>query len=163
MSSPPVTFDYPTWIATFPEFSPLSSGQGQAYFNRATGSFAANACSNPAFGDGRLPYLLYLATSHVAWLSCPKDENGDPSATGEVSPLTGRINSATEGSVSVQTEFETGGDTNQLLAYLDQTKYGQEYAAAIANYRTARYLARPTIVVNGAFPGIFSPGLFRRF
>ena len=158
-TTPPVVFSFQTWVGLFPEFSALTPDQGAAYFMRATGSFAANSCSNPANADGRLSYLLYLATSHVAWLACPKDANGNPSATGTAaSPLVGRISQAAEGSVNLTLELEAGADTNQLLAYLSQTKYGQEYSAAIASYRTARYLARPTLVVNGIYPGTWLPG-----
>lgn len=158
-TAPPVVFDFNTWIGLFPEFGALTPGQGAAYFMRATGSFVGNQTSNPAFCDGRLPYLCYLGTSHVAWLSCPKDANGNPAATGTpASPLVGTINSAAEGSVNVGLEFNIGQDTGALQAYLSQTKYGVEYLAAIATYRTARYLARPTIVVpGGLFPGLPLP------
>jgi uncharacterized protein DUF4054 len=158
-TTPPVVFSFQTWVGLFPEFSALTPDQGAAYFMRATGSFAANSCSNPANADGRLSYLLYLATSHVAWLACPKDANGNPSATGTAaSPLVGRISSAAEGSVNVQTELEMGTDLGAFQAYLSQTKYGLEYWLSVQNYRTARYLARPTIVVNGIYPGLWSPG-----
>ena len=159
----PVIFNYQTWVSMFGEFSALTPAQGGAYFVRATGNFAANSCSNPAFRDGRLEYLLYLATSHIAWLSCPKDDNGNPAATGTIaSQLVGRISSAQEGSVNVQTEWDVTGDTSSLEAFLTQTKYGAEYWAAIQNYRTARYLPNPTRVVNGILPGIYSPGGFFR-
>ena len=162
-TSPPVTFSYATWVAMFPEFTPLTPIQGAAYFMRATGGFAANSCSNPANGDNRLEYLLYLATSHVAWLSCPKDANGNPAATGtNAAELVGRINSAREGSVDVQTELEFGTDLGALQGYLSQTRYGLEYWAAIQNYRTARYIANPTRVINGLFPGVYGPGGFFR-
>ena len=154
-TTPPVVFSYATWVAMFSEFSPLTPDQGAAYFMRATNSFAANSCSNPAFCDGRLPYLLYLATSHVAWLNCPRDANGNPAATGQAaSPLVGRISQAAEGSVNLTLELEAGSDTNQFLAYLSQTKYGQEYSASIANYRTAQYIARPMrLPLAGGYPG----------
>ena len=149
VSNPPIIFNYETWVALFPEFAPVSPTQGAAYFMRATNTFAANSCSNPAFGDNRLEYLIYLATSHVAYLSCPKDANGNPAATGtQASQLVGRISSASEGSVSVSVEYQVGSDMDQLSAYLDSTKYGAEYYAAISDYRTAVYLANPTRVVN---------------
>jgi len=157
-SSPPITFSYQTWVAMFPIFSALTPEQGQAYFSRATGAIVANSCSNPAFADGNLSYLVYLATSHVAWLNCPKDANGNPAATGTApSPLVGRISSAQEGSVNVQTEWNAG-DQTQFDAYMQQSPYGVEYLSAIAPYRTGRYLARPTIVINGIFPGIWNRG-----
>ena len=144
--TPPVVFDYPTWVGMFPEFAPLSAPQGQGYFNRAC-LICGNQCSNPIFATGNLPTLLYLLTSHIAWLSCPKDANGNPAATGTVaSPLVGRIASAQQGSVNVQVEWAGGTDMSALEAYLTQTRYGTEYWAAIQQFRTARYIALPTIV-----------------
>lgn len=161
-TTPPVTFNYETWIALFPEFSPLSEAQGNAYFMRAT-DVCANSCSNPINATGNLASLLYLLTSHVAWLSCPKDANGNPAATGQAaSQLVGRISSANEGTVSVQTELDDTGNSSALDSWLQQTKYGLEYLAKIAQYRTAVYLANPTVVVNGILPGLWNAGGFRR-
>lgn len=148
----PVTFDFPTWVGLFPEFSGLTAGQGTAYFTRATGTIIANSDTNPANADGNLSYLIYLATSHVAWLNCPKDAAGMPSSTGSLPPpIVGRISSVSEGSVSVSTEWPTGGDLSAQEKYLMQTKYGAELWAALGQYRTARYLARPTAVFGGRF------------
>jgi hypothetical protein len=94
----------------FPVFSPLTSAQGQAYFNSAC-LICANSCSNPIFGDGNLETLLLYLTSHFAMLLCPKDSNGNPAATGQApSPLVGRISSAQQGSVNVQTEWPMDGN-----------------------------------------------------
>lgn len=161
-TSPPVTFNYETWIAMFSEFAPLTPAQGTAYFMQAT-TICANSCSNPINADGNLAALLYTLTSHFAWLSCPKDANGNPATAGApASPLVGRISSAAEGSVNVQTELEFGSDMGALQAFLAQTKYGLAYWAGIQQYRTARYLARPTIVVNGILPGLWNRGGFFR-
>ena len=161
-TAPPVIFSLATWQAMFPEFSALTPEQGSAYFMQAT-TICGNSCSNPMNAAGNLAALLYTLTSHFAWLNCPKDANGNPAATGTIaSQLVGRINSAQEGSVNVQTEWDATGDTSALQAFLTQTKYGAQYWAAIQQFRTARYLPNPTRVVNGLFPGIFSPGLFIR-
>ena len=131
----------------FNEFSPLTAAQGQGYFNNAT-LICANSCSNPIYGDGNLAALLYWLTSHFAWLNCPKDAIGNPAATGAIaSQLVGRISDANEGSVSVSTEWR--GDTSDIEAFLAQSRYGITYWSMTAQYRTSRYLARPTIVVNG--------------
>lgn len=137
----------------FPEFAGLSDPQGQGYFNRAC-LICANSAANPMNTDGILATMLYLLTAHVAWLNCPRDASGNPAATGAPgSPLVGRVSSASEGSVSVQTEWNSG-DASSLEAYLTQTKYGAEYWAASAPYRTARYIARPTRVpLSFAGPG----------
>jgi hypothetical protein len=156
-TNPPVTFSLETWQAMFPEFSPLSAAQGAAYFARAC-LICWNATANPIFCTGNLAALLYLLTSHIAWLSCPKDANGNPAATGTpASQLVGRINQASEGSVSVGVELNVGSSANAQLAYYAQTKYGLEFWAQTAQFRTARYVARPTLVVNGIYPLIY-PG-----
>ena len=162
-TSPPVVFDYQTWVAMFPEFSPLTTAQGQAYFNLAC-LMCANSCSNPIFCDGNLATLLYVLTSHEAWLRCPKDASGNPAATGAAaSTIVGRITDASEGSVSVSTEWPMDGNTSAQEKYLAQTPYGAKYWADTAQYRTARYAALPTIVLpGGLFPGFFAPGFWRR-
>jgi hypothetical protein len=156
-TSPPVVFSFATWTASFPEFAGLTSDQGQAYFDRAC-LICANSTTNPVFCAGVLSPLLYLLTSHVAWLNCPKDAMGNPSATGQPpAALVGRISSATQGSVSVQTDMPAQGDSSAMDAYLKQTKYGLEYLAQITQFRTARYVARPTIVGTGVYPGFRRP------
>src|SRR3974390_1564080 len=103
-TTPPVTVDYPTWVAMFPEFSGLSSAQGNAYFMQAT-LICANSATNPINGDGNLAALLYMLTSHFAWLNAPRDTNGNPTQAGQNAPqLGGPIRKATRGSGSVQTE-----------------------------------------------------------
>lgn len=165
-TTPPVTFDFPTWTSPtipgqvfFPEFAPLGATLGQAYFNLATATIVANATTNPAFGDGQLQNLIYLATSHVAWLNCPKDGNGNPAATGQKQmQLVGKISNASEGSVSVTLEYPLDGSSSAEEKYLAQTQYGVQLWQALAPYRTARYAARPTIVIGGRFRGIFGGG-----
>lgn len=153
-TTPPVTFSFATWTALFPEFTPVGATLGQAYFTIATATIIANSTTNPANGDGNLSFLVYLATSHVAWLRSPKDANGNPAATGAPQPaqLVGRISSASEGSVSTSLDFPIGADAAAQEKYLAQTQYGVLLWAALAPYRTVRYLARPTIVRNGFFP-----------
>lgn len=142
----PVTFDFATWVAMFPEFAALSTPQGQGYFLRAS-LICGNSAANPMNGDGILAPMLYTLTSHIAWLNCPRDASGNPAATGSPpTPLVGRVSNASEGSVSVQVEWSAGMDASSLQAYFTQTKYGAEYWAASAPYRTARYIPRPTRV-----------------
>jgi hypothetical protein len=152
--SSPVTYDFPTWVGMFPEFENVSPLMGQAYFNIATATIIANNVSNPAACDGNLPTLIYLATSHVAWLMSPKDGTGLPTSDPSRAPasqLVGRISSAAEGSVNVQTEYPLDGTSSAQEKYLAQTKYGVALWAAMAPYRTARYAARPTFVFGGRF------------
>jgi hypothetical protein len=154
--TPVVTFDFDTWVATYPEFAGCSAAQGQAWFDLADLYFA-NDSGNPALtaGDARFAQLVYMMTSHVAWLNAPRDANGAPAQAGQpASPLVGRVSSASEGSVSVQTDAGDANAGSPSQAWYMQTKYGAAWWAATAPYRTARYAARPTYVPGtyGAFP-----------
>ena len=154
---PPITFVYATFVAEFPEFSALSAPQAQGYFNRAT-RLCANSTLNPAFGCDNgvtLGLLLNLLTAHIAWLNAPRDANGNPAATGSAqsTPPGGRISSANEGSASAQFDMgeATAGSPSQ--PWYMQTRYGAEYWAATAGYRTARSSALPTFVPSGIYTG----------
>ena len=159
----PVVFSFTTWTGQYPEFAAVTPAMGQNYFNRAT-RFCANSFRNPAIScdDGTLDILLYLLTSHIAWLNAPRDANGNPAATGSLpSPLVGRIDQATEGSVSVHADMgdATAGSPSQ--PWYEQTKYGSEYWAMTAGVRTARAVSMPTIVAQPPYSP-FSPGGFVR-
>lgn len=157
-----VDFNYQTWVAIFPEFSGCSPAQGNAWFVRA-GMMCANNPSNPAMATtGLLEQLLYLVTSHIGWLSAPRDANGCPSSSGTPpAPIVGRINSASEGSVSVGAEWSGEGSPSQ--AYWLQTRYGAEYWQMTAAFRTMRYSSRPTVVAGTRYPFVPSTlGPWRR-
>jgi hypothetical protein len=148
---PVVTFNWMQFITWFPEFSCLTQAQGQAYFDMA-GLYCANSTQNPLWCAGVLPQVLNLVTAHVAWLLAPRDGNGNPAAQGTpASQIVGRINSASQGSVSVGTTLdgEPGSPSEQFFS---QTRYGLMAWQAMAVGRTARYLANPTIVGSVAFP-----------
>lgn len=172
MTAPPpaVTFDYTTWISRYPEFANVGQDLGQAYFDEA-GSFCANSAGNPAFCQtvyqGSTPVtllsrLLYMLTSHIAWLNAPRDANGNPSSTGSAPApsIVGRVSSASEGSVSVSTELSAGGSPSE--AWFTQTKYGFSYWQASAGFRTMLYQPQPTIVADGVYPYIPAGRFSRR-
>lgn len=157
--TPVVTFDFAVWTANYPEFLACSAIQGQAWFDRADLYFA-NEATNPALaiGETRFAQLLYMLTSHVAWLSAPRDANGNPAASGQApAPLVGRVSSASEGSVSVGIEWNGTGSPSE--AWFLQSKYGADFWAATAQFRTFRYSARPTVVGGPRYPYI--PGVLR--
>jgi len=69
--------------------------------------------------------------------------------------IVGRIASATEGAVSVAAEYQAGsGQPNR--AYFIQTKYGAQYWALTARYRTMVYVAPPNQggPYGGGFVGV---------
>lgn len=155
---PPITFSYANFVAEFPEFAALSSPQAQGYFNRAT-LLCANSVSNPAFGidptGNLLGSLLNLATAHIAWLNTPRDSNGNPSATGSIqsTPQVGMIKTASEGSVSVGLDIGNVTESSPSQAFWMQSRYGCEFWAATAGFRTALYAAQPTFVPSGIYTG----------
>ena len=69
-------------------------------------------------------------------------------------PLVGRIDQATEGSVSVHADMgdTTAGSPSQ--PWYEQTTWGSMYWAMTAGVRTARPVSLPTIVVQPPFRGI---------
>lgn len=149
---PPVVFVPADFRALFPEFAPLTDPQLSLYFT-LSGSFFVNSRANPAFRTGvpNMTNIAYLVTAHLAYLLAERDANGNPAASGATAAQTvGQITSASEGSVSVGLAAVATGQ-NALAAWYAQTKYGFMYWQATAQFRTALYSARPTVVLN---PGL---------
>ncbi len=131
MAGPVVTFDYPTWAARYPELAgSVAQPLAQLYFNEAT-LYCDNTGTGVITDAPTLTTLLNMLTAHIAALNA--SINGK-----EPTPLVGRINSASEGSVSVQAQNDYPPGTVQ---WYQQTKYGAAYWAATAQYRTMRYVA----------------------
>lgn len=152
--TPVVTFNFQTFVAIFPEFANVNQTAAASWFNRASFLCGNEACNPANRQPGMLQDLLYLLTAHIGWLNAPRDASGNPAATGQpASPIVGRINTASEGSVSVGADMgdATAGSPSQ--PWYEQTKYGAEYWAATAFVRTARYSAMPTIIPGPVYPG----------
>lgn len=150
MGVPGVTFNYANWIAAFPEFVGVDEPQAQIYFDIATLYF--NNCGWT--GALRIaPTLLNLLTAHIAKLLSPLGCDGQPSSTGsEPAPsVVGRINSASEGSVSVGVELNPSGSPSE--SFFTQTQYGFMFWQATAQFRTAHYRALPTFVAPPIYTG----------
>lgn len=152
--TPAVTFDNAAWIAGFPEFTAVGAPLGGTYFARA-GYLCANDACNPLYQTpGMLADALYLLTSHIAWLNAPRDASGNPAATGApASPIVGRINTASEGSVSVGADMGDANAGSPSQAWYMQTRYGAEYWAITAGMRTAQYVPGPLYVPGPVYPG----------
>ena len=127
-----VTFNYATWAVRYPELAcSVAEPLAQAFFNEAQ-LYCDNTACSPVRDDtvgGQRELFLNMLTSHIAALNAPI--GGQPS-----SPLVGRINTATEGSVSVGVENQHPPGTPQ---WYQQTKYGAACWAASAAFRTMRY------------------------
>lgn len=127
-----VVFEPAVFRVQYPEFVTVGDAALQFNFSRATLQLNNSCCSRVSDANLR-ELLLTLLTAHVTALT--NGINGQP-APGVV----GRVNSATEGSVSVGSEI--AGATFSSAYYL-QTKYGLEYWQATARFRQAVYTAPP--------------------
>lgn len=127
------SFDYATWVATYPEFSTVTQAQATAQFNVAT-LFLNNTDTSPVTDLAVRSTLLNMVTAHLVKLFVPI--NG-------VAPsgLVGRVSSATEGSVTVSTDYAKANTYNE--AWWNQTPYGAQYWAATVAYRSMRYVPGP--------------------
>lgn len=142
----PVVFNYADWAACYPELSAtVNAVQAQAYFQRAQ-LYCDNSPqsvidnSSPVF---ERVTLLNMVVAHVAALNAPL--NGTPSSS-----LVGRINNATEGSVTVATDMQYPPGSAQ---WFEQTKYGAAYWAATTKYRCMRYVPGRHGQINPYGPG----------
>lgn len=122
------TFVYTDWIARYPEFTgTVNPTLASVLFNEAT-VYLRNDGGGPVSSVAVQTMLLYKLTAHIAQL-------GFGSSQQAVGPLVGRITDAAEGSVHVS--VDTGEPTPGTAAWYMQTKYGADYWAATAVYRTA--------------------------
>lgn len=119
-------FDYAAWGARYPELvDKVPEPLAQALFVEA-GLFLSN-------GDGSIvqdvPKRLVILNMIVAHLAALQGRASD-------APIVGRINSATEGSVTVQAQYEASKSAQWWL----QTTYGASAWQALRPYRTFRYV-----------------------
>lgn len=150
-----VVFDYPAFIMQYPEFASVTQPMMQIYFNRVTiGGLVDNTPTSPMQDLCQRALLLNMATAHVAVLAGALAANGTP-------PPTGRVSSATQGSVSVNLELNLKGGTG--AAYWSQTPYGLEYYMSTLKFRTAVYIPPPACgVPTVPFFNRFGLGVIRR-
>ena len=132
-----VQFDYDLWITQYPEFTPyVPAHLAQTYFTVAT-TLHRNDGGGPVNNTTDQSNFLNMVVAHIAALFGPQPPSGQPA-----SPLVGRINSASEGSVSVQTDWPSA-NMSSSQAFWVQSKYGALYWFATAPFRTFRYLPGP--------------------
>lgn len=133
-------FDYAKWAAMFPYLAapvggvtePIASG----FFDVAGLLFANDDCSPIVDPDKRLVFLNYIV-AHLARLA------GYPvAAGGSAVPdgMVGRVSSATEGTVSISTDY---GTVRESAAWWLQTPEGATFWQLTRAFRTARYIAAP--------------------
>lgn len=128
-----VTWNYAQWIARYPEFADDVDETLAGALLAEAQVHHRNDGRGPVDDPGAQLVLLNMMMAHIAQLY--RIENGQA-----VSELVGRINSATQGSVTVAADVDVGDGPSQWLA---QTKYGFSYWAATAPYRAFRYFPGP--------------------
>lgn len=126
----PYAFDYSAWQARFPEFASVTQPLATAYFQEAC-MFWRNDGSSPN-PDSSQGLLLNLLTAHIAALDAKQGQSG---AQNDPNSPVGRINSATEGSVTVQTDLGMAANLGITTANLVQTRYGMRFAAMVRGYQ----------------------------
>lgn len=139
-------FNYLQWAALFPALGDsVDEATASGFFSIAGFLLDNSDCSPVPDVNARLTYLNYV-TAHLAALS------GYPVAAGQVpspSGVIGRVSSATEGTVSVDSEW--GGSVSKSEAFWLQSQYGAIFWQLTRWLRTARYVPAP--------PRYFGPGL----
>lgn len=130
-----VTFDPAEFVTFYPEFATVAAGVLSRNFQRATLQLD-NSCGSRVKNAAKREILLGMLTAHLVALDPNGGANGNP-AQG----IVGRIDSATEGSVSATAQLSSQVSMSQ--AYYAQTSYGLEYWQATARFRTAVYIPAP--------------------
>lgn len=124
-----VAFDLAGFRVRYPEFATVADALLGAYFVEST-IYLNNTDSSIVTDVVLRSMLLNMLTAHIAMLN--SGANGQAA-----SALVGRINSASEGSVSVSVDM---GPVSGSSAWFMTTRYGAAAYQAMARFRTFRYL-----------------------
>lgn len=133
-ASPMVTFNYELFRQQFPVFNYVNSATAQTYFNAVAVSYVRNDGGGPVCNSDQKLWLMNLMVAHMMQLFGFEADGNAPST------IVGRINSASEGSVNVGTEYQP---MTQAAAWYLQTPYGAAYWEAIKPFRSMRYRPGP--------------------
>ena len=140
-----VNFDYTAWTAAYPQFSNVTQTQITGPVLSLAEVYCRNDGGGPINDTNLQTQALYLMVAHVAQLMFG-------STTQPLSPLVGRVDSATQGSVSVSVEFP---DSNPNAAWFNQTPYGAMFFQLIKAVTRGRYFAKTTPLAR---PWIYGGG-----
>ncbi|OIN06083.1 hypothetical protein BFS86_19435 [Shewanella algae] len=127
-----VTFDYASWAAIYPMFPNVLQTQVINGALPIAELYCRNDGGGPVGTAAIQTTLLNLMVAHICQIMY--GVNGQPP-----SGVVGRISDATEGSVSVSTDYMSTANSAWYL----QTPFGAAFWAATAPYRTARYIPGP--------------------
>jgi Protein of unknown function (DUF4054) len=149
------TFVFADFIVQYPAFaSAPPEATLQAYFDIAGELYLRNDGTGRVRNVGAQTALLYMLVAHLAQLA-----NGADGAS--PNGLVGRVSSATQGSVTVATDYPSTPNN----AWFVQTPYGASFWQATAAYRSVpAYRRGPTRFGNGfGSPVPFQGSLGGRF
>lgn len=132
-----VTFDWASWMQIFPQFASLNQQQVVNGALPIAELYCRNDGGGPVSTAAIQTNLLNLMVAHVCQLIY--GVNGQ-----SPSGLVGRISDATEGSVSVSTDWPSTPNNAWFL----QTPFGAAFWQAAAAYRTMRYIPGAPRVFN---------------
>lgn len=142
-------FDWTAWAALYPEL--VAKGVTQPYatalFGGPAGLLLDNTDCSPVADVARRLVFLNMVVAHLAYLQGPGS-----------SGLVGRVDQASEGSVSAHADY---GTQSASAAYWLQSPYGALYWQATAPYRTMRYVPAPPSPAT--FPAGFYVSPYRRW
>jgi hypothetical protein len=140
-----VIFDYAAWAIRYPVLAvTVSQPLAQAYFSEAV-LFLNNDEDSPVPDVVQRAMLLGMVVAHLATLELPV---GGGSAGGT---FIGRVNSATQGSVSIGSQFEVPMGSPQWWAI---TRFGAMFWVATARFRAMRYVPGHSRNSEQAFPNV---------
>lgn len=123
--------------SSYPMFATLGDPQLEEAFSLST-IYLRNDGTSPVRTVGLQTSLLYMLTAHL----CQIMYGVNGKAAGG---MVGRINSASQGSVSIGADWPTTANSAWFL----QTPFGANFWQATAAYRMARYIPGPTRFGNG--------------
>jgi hypothetical protein len=141
-----VTFtpnDYVAWQAQFPELGYI--GYETAYEWYVTSDlFLRNDGTAPISTYARQQKAMFFLMAHLIALFGPQPGTGLPNGATASNPtggMVGRVSTASEGSVSVSSEYAAANNEN--AAWYAQTRYGAAYWQLINIWRRFRYMPGP--------------------
>lgn len=143
-----VVFEPAVFKVQYPMFATVADGLLQGDFDIAT-MFLNNSCCSVVKDAAVRERLLYLLVAHIAALL--QGQNGKPP-----SGLVGRIDKASEGTVSISASYIT--EMSMSEAYFSQTPFGVMFWMATVGYRSFHYIPAPANACIGRGPGFLFPG-----
>lgn len=139
--------------AAFTSFATIADAALNLSFTLATLQLN-NSCGSRIGNAALRETFLNLLVAHITALKDGENGNAPPG-------IVGRVDKATEGSVSVSADM---GTVVYGQAYYLQTQWGAMYWQATARFRTMVYIPAPPVCAdfNGGlgFPGAFWPNNF---